>query len=102
MKKVFVCNTPYQLLISVHMAKNMFPNDCVDVIISNHFAGAEKIVARINEGKAIFHQAFYVQSFEFSRRQGKYKATIIKRHVLYGVNVKKTMMEFMNIIDNIK
>lgn len=99
MKKIFVCNTPYQLLIAVHMTQNMFSKDCVDVILSDHFSGADKIVDRINEEKLVFHKAYYVNSFSFSRRKGEYRATRLKSHVLYGVNIKDTMKKFITDID---
>lgn len=98
-KKLFICNTPYQLLIAIHMAENMFAKDAVDVIISNHFLGSKDIVKRINEEKVVFRHAYYVESFIFSRRQGKYKGSRIRNRVLYGINIKKELSNFIELID---
>lgn len=97
--RLFICNTPYQLLIAAHMAENMFTGDITDVILSNHFSGTKEIAERINKEKLVFRHAYYVESFEFSRRKGKYQRTRLKNRVLYGINIKHELGNFIELIE---
>lgn len=81
------------------MTENMFVGDMSDVILSNHFSGTKEIAERINSENLIFRYAYYVESFIFSRRQGKYRENRLKNRVLYGINIKKELEDFMELID---
>lgn len=91
-KRLFICNTPYQLLIAAQMADNMFTEDTTDLILSNHFSGTKEIAGRINKNRLIFRHAYYVESLVPTQRLCLYRG-------LYGINIKKKLKNFIKLIE---
>ena len=58
-KILFMCNTPYQLLMASNIAWTRYNGKSIEVIVSNHF-NSKKIVENINITKNIFSKAYYV------------------------------------------
>lgn len=63
-KKLFLCNTLYQI-ICASAIRNMFPNDEVDIILSDHSVGNIKIFNRLTNNTIVFNHVFYVESKKF-------------------------------------
>lgn len=62
MNILFLCNTVYQLIVACCITKTFFPEDCVDVIISDHTADTRKIADRINDKNILFNKAYWVET----------------------------------------
>ena len=97
-KILFMCNTPYQLLMASNIAWTRYNGKSIEVIVSNHF-NSKKIVENINITKNIFSKAYYVESLEYSRRKGNFASQSKKgtERLLYGQNVKKMLEYFVNL-----
>lgn len=88
---LFICNTPYQLLMACNLSYTLLKECQVDVILSDHFHGAERMSEKINECNIIFRKAYFVKSFNFSRHQGEYLylRKVSNRKLLYHINIKR-------------
>ena len=62
---LFLCNTPYQILVAMWMKHKCFPDENVDIIISDHMNGAENLCERMRE-YGQFRECYFVKSFAFS------------------------------------
>ena len=51
MRRLFLCTTYYQLIVSIHLRLTKFHNDTVDVWLSNHSTNAETVGNRLKELK---------------------------------------------------
>lgn len=99
-KALFICNTPYQLLIACNIKHQVLSDYLVDVIISNHFDGSEEIVERINANKVFFNKSYYAPNFDFCRRRGEWASKRNDNRLLYNLDIKKTVETFVFLEDS--
>lgn len=66
--KLFLCNTVYQIFVALWMKHSLFAGDTIDLVISDHIAGAKELHERIKNIN-IFNNCYYVESFKYARRQ---------------------------------
>ena len=48
MKKLIICDTYYQMIVAIQLARTVFKNDEVDMWITDHSVGAEKVSERLS------------------------------------------------------
>lgn len=59
MKNIFICNTPYQIIVAYCIARNILSKDVCDIFISDHFASSLKIVRRLKEKSICFNKVYF-------------------------------------------
>lgn len=64
-KRVFICNTVFQLLVVTWINHRYFNDGQSDVFISNHMNGGENIAKQMNE-YGEFNNAYYIESHALS------------------------------------
>lgn len=58
-KRLFVCNTPYQLIVAFMLFRQLNrEGDINDIILTNNFRNSEKVSKRLSEIK-FFHRVYY-------------------------------------------
>ncbi len=73
MRLLFLCNTPYQIVVA-SCIRSMFPEDEVHLILSDHSVGHESIYENLNSNHLISDKFFYVETkflYEEDARCGK-------------------------------
>lgn len=65
---LFVCNTPFQIIVALTLKYGEFKNDIVDIIISDHMNDSLILFNRIKESK-IFNNVLYVKSNNYTRKK---------------------------------
>lgn len=71
-KKLFLCNTVYQVIIAVWLKISVFEKNDADIIISNHMNGYKGIAENIKKTE-IFDEVYTVDSLDCSRYRVHYK-----------------------------
>ena len=98
MRLLFLCNTLYQI-IGASAIRNMYPNDEAEIILTDHSTGSIKIYEEIKRTKAIFDNAYYLETkylYEHDKKLSKYEKykeikDIDNYAVLYCFNKKYDM-----------
>lgn len=67
-KKLFLCNSVFQVLIAVWMKYNMFSNCNADIIISNHMNGYLDIAKNVKK-TGLFKNVFTVETLDYTRNR---------------------------------
>lgn len=63
MRKLFVCNTYYQLIMASHLALSLFSNDECDIVITDQSNNAKVVYERLTYcDKVPFSSCFYVET----------------------------------------
>jgi Alpha-2,8-polysialyltransferase (POLYST) len=88
MRNAFVCCTPYHVIVSVHMARNLYTNDRNEIFISNHFGDSIKIYKNLKKSD-LFHNVYYVTDKELSYDKSFLKISKIKGFLF---NEKKSIL----------
>lgn len=60
MKKIILCNTYYQLIFAMHLNRNLFYEDEVSLVMSDHSKGAKKVCENLNKMN-IFKKVNYME-----------------------------------------
>ena len=71
-KKLFLCNTVYQIIIASWMKYKLYPENKADIIVSNHINGYKKIADNLKNTK-LFDNVYTVDSLDCSRYKVHYK-----------------------------
>ncbi len=59
MKRLYVCETPFQLIVSLFLIKQNFKNNVInDLIVTDDFSGAKKITSNIKKSN-LFKSVYY-------------------------------------------
>lgn len=64
-KRLFLCNTVYQVLVAMWIKYVNFNDDSCDVILSNHMKGFKSIAENLEKTK-IFKNVYTVESYNYS------------------------------------
>ncbi len=83
---LMLCNTSYQLLVTMWIKYKYLVNDKVDVIISDHFKDSYKLVSSVEETK-LFRNVYYAETLDvknnkvrFSKWENAYHMIFPKRY----------------------
>lgn len=93
-KKLFLCNTVYQVIIATWMKYSMFEEDKVDIIISNHMNGYKDIANNVKKTD-LFNNVYTVDSFDYSR--GKHSYNSKNKARFYLLFKKKELNSFIKL-----
>ena len=64
-KKLFVCNTVYQLFVALWLKENKFKNSHVDIIISDHMNNSKELFNNVKK-YADFDKNYWIESKNYS------------------------------------
>lgn len=99
MRNAFVCCTPYHIIISVHVTRNIFREFDNDIYICNHFSNAEEIYENLKRMN-IFRKVYFVKDKDLSYDKSFLKINKIK--TLYERNFNRVgISSFEDVYDNI-
>lgn len=65
---LFVCNTPFQIIVALTLKYGEFKNDIIDIIISDHMNDSLTLFNKIKDSK-IFDNVLYVKSSNYTRKK---------------------------------
>lgn len=82
---LFVCNTPFQIVVATHIAFSFYRTEHVDIIISDHIAGAEKLLSGIR-ASGFFRHSMLVHN---------------KKTIFHGSKIRYQLSRMGEIIKNI-
>lgn len=71
-KRLIICNTYFQLILAIQMRLTLFQSDMVDIEISDHSVGAEKIADKLRSER-IFHAVIFKKTKAFTYGQSRLK-----------------------------
>lgn len=66
-RKLFLCNTVYQVFVAMWMKRSHFPDSKADIIISDHMNNGEGICDKLSK-YGQFENCYFVNSFNYSRK----------------------------------
>ena len=72
MKILFMCNTPYQIIVATQLRLTKFKNDIVDLIISNEIAHNQELLVNIKKSN-IFNEVYLINSKKYDFENIKLK-----------------------------
>lgn len=74
MKNILIyTNTHMQIINAIQIKRNLYPNDKVDLIISDHTGSASSVAQRISCNNLLFHKVRYVKTHFVEFHQGVLK-----------------------------
>jgi len=73
-RKLFLCNTVYQLFVAMWMKHSLFSDSHTDIIISNHINNGKELADRVRK-YGEFENCYFAESFDYSW----HKMTISKK-----------------------
>ena len=62
MRILFLCNTPYQVLVASCICRNCFSDSMADIIISDHMVGYEQIAKQIQQSGMLFEHVYALKT----------------------------------------
>lgn len=62
MRLLFLCNTPYQVLVASCICRNCFSDSMADIIISDHMTGYEQIAKQIQGLGMLFERVYALET----------------------------------------
>ena len=100
MKRILcICNTYYQLLMGIIIKRNLFPNDYMAVIITDHSNNAVTVTKNVQH-KHIFEDVFYFEAKDLdTKRPSLIDAVRIVRNMVYGCNMNRVNDNDENTFD---
>lgn len=90
-RTLFVCNTPFQIIVALTLKYGEFKNDIVDIIISDHMNDSLTLFNRIKDSK-VFDNVLYVKSSNYTRKKEntiENKMDLLKYLICPGYYLKK-------------
>lgn len=66
MRRLFLCNTVYQLLVVLWMQYRIFPNEKADILITDHSFNKKGILNSLKKSN-LFDNCYYAKTFSFAR-----------------------------------
>lgn len=72
MKILFMCNTPYQIIVATQLRLTKFENDIVDLIISDEIAHNQELLVNIKKSD-IFNDVYLIKSKKYDFQNIKLK-----------------------------
>lgn len=66
-KILFVCNTYFQLIVSIQLKLTVFKEACVDIAISDHSINSENVAIELKKQK-LFNDVFYIETVKLDRK----------------------------------
>lgn len=93
MRRVFICNTYMQLLLSIQIVRKFQVDGCSDVILSDHSINAKMVKDQLSK-EALFDHVFYVNSRQVIDRQG---LKAYYRYIMFNIgSFNKTFNKMLN------
>lgn len=86
-KDLYICNSVYQILVSLWIKHSINSDVSGDLIISNHMNNGSELAARIRK-EGYFDQVYYVESLDYARyrtpysRKERYREELFPKKVL--------------------
>lgn len=68
---LFVADTPFQLMMSIHLHNKVYKDDQVDLILCNHIANSQNFYARLNTLN-IFHKVYWYDSLKYDKWKNRF------------------------------
>lgn len=68
MKALFLCNTPYQIIVTTQIAQTRLKNYQIDIIISDHIAKPENLIRNIKNSRFFDNVFFYTPRKHFCNK----------------------------------
>ena len=70
-KDLYICNSVYQLLVSLWIKHSVNSDVSGDLILSNHMNNGSALAERVR-AEGCFNQVYYVESFDYARYRTPY------------------------------
>lgn len=96
MKIVAIVNTPYQTMCVAKLKMDVFPQDEMDVIVSDHISNGEELAKGLKKC-GLFGNIHFVSSFGYCRKFGKYASKYYR--LAFGNRVLREMIQIDQFYD---
>ena len=78
MTTIFVCNTPYHVIVAHCIARNILKEDICDIFLSDAARTSYKIVKRLTDKSLCFRNIYYGETSKWQLGIGRYSDRVLK------------------------
>lgn len=97
MKRVLaICSSPIQIMFVVNLKNTLLKNDQIDIVFTDTLNGYKEMSERCNKYQ-LFHNSFTADSFDLSRRKGKYKKRSAFHDIIFLYKREKYVQNILPI-----